>query len=131
MDAEIGERFAQAIAAKDSAALTGLLGDDVDFKALTPGRVWEATTGREVVDDIIFGRWFEAEDNIEAVESIETDVVVDRPRVAYRFRITNPDGEFRVEQQAYFGVVDGRINWLRVMCSGFRQVAPVESASTA
>ena len=43
-----GEHFARALAAKDSAALCALLADPVDFQALTPGRHWQATTGRQV-----------------------------------------------------------------------------------
>jgi hypothetical protein len=35
-----------------------------------------------------------------------------------------PDGVFLVEQQAYFEVDDDdRINWLRIMCSGFRAIS--------
>src|SRR5215471_4033594 len=33
-----GEHFAQALAAKDSAALCALLADPIDFQALTPSR---------------------------------------------------------------------------------------------
>ena len=32
----------------------------------------------------------------------------------------NPDGPFVVEQQAYYEERDGRIGWMRVICSGFR-----------
>jgi hypothetical protein len=40
--------------------------------------------------------------------------------MSYRFAITNPDGRFTVEQQAYYRVRDDRINYLRVVCSGYR-----------
>jgi len=93
-----GERFARAVAAKDAPALLGLLDSEVDFKAMTPRRFWEASSAREMVDDVILGHWFEAQDRIEAVERIETDTVGDRHRVGYRFRVTNPTGEFMVEQ---------------------------------
>ena len=122
MGMPVGERFARAIAAKDAATLVGLLGPEVDFRAMTPGRFWEASSPAEVVDDVIFGRWFEPTDRIEAIEAIENDVVVDRERVGYRFRVTNDEGEFVVEQQAYLGVEDDTIAWLRIMCSGYRPV---------
>jgi hypothetical protein len=32
----------------------------------------------------------------------------------------DPDGRFVVEQQAYLAERDGRIGWMRVVCSGFR-----------
>jgi hypothetical protein len=119
----IGERFARAIAAKDAAALRELLAPDVDFGALTPRRAWESGSAAEIVDDVILGRWFEPTDRIVELESVDNDVVVDRERVGYRFRITNADGTFVVEQQAYLGVTDDTITWLRILCSGYRPVA--------
>jgi hypothetical protein len=118
----IGERFARGIAAKDGQTLLELVAPQVDFRALTPGRVWEASSAAEIVNDVILGHWFAPSDRIVAIEGIENDVVVDRERVGYRFRVTNDDGEFIVEQQAYLGVEDDTIAWLRVMCSGYRPV---------
>jgi hypothetical protein len=122
MNALIGERFARAIAEKDSSALLELLAPEIDFRAMTPGRFWEADTAVEVVDDVILGQWFEPTDHIETIEAIEQGAVVDRERVAYRFRVSNAAGAFIVEQQAYFGVEHDAITWLRVMCSGYRPV---------
>src|SRR5215467_3053915 len=56
--AAAGERFARALAAKDSGALCALLADPIDFQALTPGRYWQAGTGRQAVEEIILARWF-------------------------------------------------------------------------
>jgi ketosteroid isomerase-like protein len=120
--APAGERFARAIAAKDEAALLDVLAPDVDFRAMTPGRFWEAADAKQIVDDVIFGRWFEPSDHIDALESVESDTVADRERVIYRFHVTNDDGAFLVEQSAYFEVVDDRISWLRIMCAGYRPV---------
>jgi hypothetical protein len=47
---------------------------------------------------------------------------VDRERVGYRFRVRCPDGHYIVEQQAYLTIDDGRITWMRSVCSGFRKV---------
>ena len=122
MNMGIGERFARAVAAKDAPALLGLLAPEVDFRAMTPTRFWESNSAVEVVDDVVLGKWFEPTDLIESIEGIEHDVVIDRERVGYRFRVTNGDGAFIVEQQAYLGVQDDRIAWLRIMCSGYRPV---------
>jgi hypothetical protein len=122
MSMQIGERFARAIAAKDAPALLGLLAPEVDFRAMTPVRFWESNSAVEVVDDVVFGKWFEPTDLIESIEGIENDVVMDRERVGYRFRVTNADGAFVVEQQAYLGVQDDRIARLRIMCTGYRPV---------
>ena len=126
MKTDPGEALARAIASKNADALLGLLSPDVDFRAMTPARFWESSSATEVVNDVIFGRWFEDTDRIEAVDAVECDVVGDRRRVGYRFRVTNDEGSFLVEQQAYFSVERDRIDWLRIMCSGYRPVAATE-----
>lgn len=118
-----GERFARALAAKDEAALYDVLDDAVDFRGLTPGRPWEATSARAVVD-VLLGSWFEPSDHIDALDHVETGVVAGgRERLTYRLRVTNDDGPHVVEQQAYYAAEAGRITWLRVLCSGFQRLA--------
>ncbi len=120
--ATLGGEFARALAAKDFDRLAGLLAPDVDFRALTPRRFWEASAPADVVAGVL-RQWFEDSDEIEALEQVETDAFADRERVAYRFRVRNPEGLFLVEQQAYLSERDGRIGWMRVLCSGFRPIA--------
>lgn len=120
-DAQIGAAFAQALGRKDFDAIDGLLDSAIDFRGLTPGRAWEAIGSRAVIDEVLT-RWFEESDRLEEIESIRTDAFADRERVAYRFRGVNPNGPFVVEQQAYYTERDGRIDWMRVLCSGFRPV---------
>jgi hypothetical protein len=88
---------------------------------MTPNRVWEATDPDAVIATVL-RQWFEDSDEIEALDQLESDTVVDRERVGYRFRVRNPDGRFLVEQQAYLSARGGRIVWMRVLCSGFRPV---------
>jgi hypothetical protein len=128
METEIGEQLARAIAAKDAPTLCELLSPEVDFRGMTPGRFWEAQSASDVVNDIIFGHWFEPSDHIDDLQHVEHDMIGDRRRVGYRFLVTNDAGSFIVEQQAYFEVEEDRIRWLRVMCSGYRPVESVESA---
>jgi hypothetical protein len=120
MNGAIGEQFAKALAAKDGPAMLDLLDPKVDFKGLTPRKFWETTSAEELVDDIILGAWFDPTEHIETLEDVESGTVADRERVAWRLRVRTPDGLFLVEQQAYFGVEDDRINFLRVLCSGYR-----------
>lgn len=122
MDNRIGERFAQAVAEKDREALLDFLDPEIDFRGLTPSRSWEADSAKALVDEVIFGAWFEPTDHIASLEGVETGSVADRNRVSYRLRVRNPDGVFLVEQQAYFAIENDRITWLRIMCSGFRPV---------
>jgi hypothetical protein len=71
----------------------------------------------------ILPRWLEPQDDVQSLDSLESEQVADRERVGYRFTVTNPDGRFVVEQQAYVSERDGKIDWMRVVCSGFRPVA--------
>lgn len=114
-----GHRFVAALAAKDAAALRAMFDDEVDFRALTPSRVWEPRTATEVIDDVILGRWFEASDTIELIEVVQTGMVGDRHSLGYRLQVTNGDGRHVVEQQAFFDTAEGKITWMRVVCSGF------------
>jgi hypothetical protein len=118
--AVLGERFARALADKDHAALKEVLAEDVDFKGLTPGRFWEAT-GADQVLDVLFGHWIEDHDHIDRLESVDVgEPVEDTQHVAYRLAMTLREGPHVVEQQAYFREADGRIGYLRVLCSGYR-----------
>ena len=117
----LGADFARAFADKDAARIRELLHPEVDFRGLTPSRSWEAT-GQDAVIDILFGSWLEDKDRVEALEGVQEDAVADRERVGYRCSVTNPDGRFVFEQQAYLSARDGQIDWMRVVCSGFRPV---------
>lgn len=119
---DLGTRFAEAIAAKDAAAITMLLAADVDFRALTPRKFWEASTPADVIE-VLFDNWFEEQDHIDALVDVTSgSPVEDTEHVGYRLAITNPDGAHTVEQQAYYRAQGDRINYLRVVCSGFRPV---------
>ena len=101
-----------------------LLHPQVDFRGVTPSRGWEAEDAEALIDGVL-RLWFEDSDEILELESVETDAFADRERVGYRFLVRNPEGLFEVEQQVYIGERDGRIGWMRSVCSGFR---PVEEA---
>ncbi|HWL36125.1 MAG TPA: hypothetical protein VNQ77_08010 [Frankiaceae bacterium] len=120
MTEPLGAAFARAVAAKDEARVRDLLHPEVDFRGLTPGRGWEATGPDGVVETLRV--WFDDGDVIEELLAVETDAFADRERAGYRLRVRNGDGAHLVEQQAYLSERDGRIGWLRVLCSGFRPV---------
>lgn len=117
--ATLGEQFAEAFADKDREGVAALLDPQVDFRALTPNRNWDASSPEEVVE-ILFGSWIEDDDHIDEVIAVESGGVSDRERVSYRFGGHNGDGPFVVEQQAYLAAEGDRIAWMRVLCSGFR-----------
>lgn len=116
----LGAAFARAVEAKNQDGVRQLLHPDIDFRAMTPNRIWEASGPDDVVGAL--GVWFGDTDEITSLEALDVDSFADRERVGYRLRVRNPDGEHLVEQQAYLSPLDGRIGWLRIMCSGYRPV---------
>jgi ketosteroid isomerase-like protein len=117
----LGAAFADAVASKDYARMAELLHPEVDFRALTPNRSWQANDPDTVIEEILKA-WIEDDEHVEELISVETDTVSDRERVGYRYRLRTPDGSFLVEQQAYLRERDGRIDWVRLVCSGSRPV---------
>ena len=128
---DLAHRFTAALAARDAAALRSLFGSEVDFRALTPGRVWEARTPDALVNDVILGCWFESGDVIERIESVQHGRVGTRTRIGYRLRVQNASGTFSVEQQAFCDLTDGKVSWMRVLCSGFVPVAETDAPAGA
>ena len=123
MSTSAGRAFAAAIAAKDADAVTALLAPELDFKALTPKKFWEATEPGGVLDTV-FGFWFTETDRIDELLAVEEgEPIEDTAQVSYRFAITNDEGLHTVEQTAYYRTEGDRISYLRVLCSGYRPVA--------
>ncbi|MHB8241885.1 MAG: hypothetical protein ACYDHN_07820 [Solirubrobacteraceae bacterium] len=110
--------FAEALADGGPTAVKALLAQQIDFCAVTPRRTWDASSDEEVLE--ILGRWFPKTTVLERLVAVETDEVVDRRRLRYRLHGHNQEGRFEIEQQAYLDVRDGRIDWMRLLCSGFR-----------
>ncbi len=119
----IGAEFAHALAGKDFDRVADLIHPEIDFRGLTPKRVWEARDPETLISGVL-REWFDDSDEIEALESVEAEVVADRERVGYRLRVRNPEGLFLVEQQAFIEERDGQIGWMRTLCSGFRPLDP-------
>jgi hypothetical protein len=120
----LGAQYARALAAKDFGRISELFHPEIDFRGLTPRKLWEPRDGDEVISGVL-REWFDDSDEIQALERLECDAFADRERVGYRLSVRNPEGRFLVEQQAYLSERDGRIGWMRVVCSGYR---PVDSA---
>ncbi|HEU4998030.1 MAG TPA: hypothetical protein VFT68_03725 [Lapillicoccus sp.] len=117
----VAERFVQAYTGHNRADLLGVLAPDVDFRGMTPGRFWEASTAEDLVDNVLF-HWIDVHDVVQQVLALDRDWMADREHVSFRLSVHTPDGHHLVEQQAYLMVDDGLISWLRMMCSGFRKV---------
>ena len=118
----LGTAFAEAVTSKDYRRVADLLHPEIDFRALTPKRSWEAGDPDTVIEQIL-NSWIEPDEHVEELIAVDSDTIGDRERVGYRYRLRTPDGVFVVEQQAFIGERDGRIDWLRLVCSGSRPLS--------
>ncbi|HEY2631987.1 MAG TPA: hypothetical protein VGI26_06360 [Solirubrobacteraceae bacterium] len=109
----------EAIIARDFARARGLMHEEVDFRAMTPKRMWEAEDPAGVEE--VLRAWFEhPERNVERVEATEPAGVQDTTRVGWRVYGSGVDGLFVYEQQAFVREDGEKVVWMRVMCSGPR-----------
>jgi hypothetical protein len=108
-----------AIVARDFPRARNLLHPDIDFRAMTPNRVWEAD-GPAGVEGVLRA-WFEhPEREIVRVDPTRPASVEDTVRVGWRVHGTDASGPFVYEQQAFVREHGGQVVWMRVMCSGPR-----------
>ena len=117
VDTDLGISFARALAAKDWSTLRSLLHDDLDFRGMTPRQVWEAEAD-DLIPEVLRAHWFEDHEVIEELVECEARPVGNAINVRYLLRLTYDEGPHLMEQQAYYRAEDGRIKWLRIMCSG-------------
>jgi len=119
---QLGQLFVRHVVAKDHDGLKSLFTSDVDFVGLTPRRTWDARGPVELVDNVVFGAWFEPTDQIVDASNVEVGQIADRTHLTYRFLVNNPDGHWHVEQHCYFELTNGQVSWIRTLCSGFQPV---------
>lgn len=118
----VTDGFVEAIVARDFSRAQAFLHPDIDFRAMTPKRVWEAD-GAAGVEEVLRA-WFEhPEREVERVEATEPVSVEDTVRVGWRVYGTEANGPFVYEQQAFLREDGGQVVWMRVMCSGPRPVS--------
>lgn len=111
--------FVEAVLARDFDRARALLRPDIDFRAMTPNRVWEAD-GPAAVEEVLRAWLADPDEDIDEIQATESAVVEDTLRVGWRVRGRDADGPFVFEQQAYTRERDGQVAWLRIMCSGSR-----------
>jgi TusA-related sulfurtransferase len=109
-----------ALAGKDRPALEGVFGENATLRALLPRRVAEAT-GPGAIADVMLD-WFDDAPEIVTVHT-GVEAVGDVLHGWFRFDLGGMDVPRVVEQHAYCTVSGGRIEALRLICSGFRPAA--------
>ena len=112
----------EAVVARDFERARSLLHPGIDFRGMTPRRIWEACDPAGVED--VLREWFgDPDEEIASVEATEPVHVEDTVRVGWRVHARDRDGPFVFEQQVYAREQDGQVIWLRLMCSGKRPAA--------
>jgi hypothetical protein len=118
VESGIASAFVDAITTRDVSGAVALLHPEIDFRAMTPNRIWEAEGSAGVGE--ILREWFEDPDEevhgISATEPVSLESTV---RVGWLVHISDADGPHIFEQQAYVRERDARIDWMRVICSGW------------
>ena len=96
----IGVAYATALAAKDYEQLQQLFAPDIDFRSLTPNRVWEASDSDTLIREIL-QQWFEEQrrdQEPQAVRRTSSETV----KRSDTIRRAKPEGDFLVEQAGLF-----------------------------
>jgi hypothetical protein len=114
-----------AIVARDFARVVALLHPEIDFRAMTPNRVWDAE-GPAGVESVLREWLDDPDEDVEAIEATEPVSIEGTLRVGWRVRLRDADGLYVFEQQAYIRQRDAQIGWMRVICSG---VIPLPESS--
>lgn len=125
----LGNKFVEALAARDFDQLQTLFADPLRFRAMVPNGIREAKQPLEALG--WFRRWFGDADHFE-LQTSSVNEVVDRLSVNYRIRLHDEDGWQVIEQKAFFKVQAGNIQDLALVCSGFRvEGEPVQTQQAA
>ncbi len=115
----VGE-FVDAVVARDFDRARGLLHAEIDFRAMTPRKIWEADDPAGV--ERVLRAWLaDPDEEIDGVDATAHMAVEDTERVGWRVRGRDRDGAFVFEQQAYVRERDRQVGWLRIMCTGTRR----------
>ncbi len=80
----VGTSFVQALSGRNWSSLEGLFDSSIQFRALVPSGLREATGGVEASGH--FQQWFGKADALELVD-FTVDALLDKLRIAYRLRV--------------------------------------------
>ena|ERR1700676_1814861 len=114
----LGRAFAEAFVAKDDVQMAALLHPEIDFHGLTPQRVWKAKGPEQVISDVL-QQWLDDVNQEPKLVEVASHSFADTESLTYRFTGRDAEGPFVCEQHAYLTGEGGRINWMRLVCSGF------------
>jgi len=127
---QLGEGWIRAIEEEDLDKLAQFCSPAVTSILLTLNRLDTLHTSGDLVAK--YHDWFDDYSNFR-LEASRVALVGERLGVFYRLRLQNQGDWYAIEQQAYLNLKNGRVEKLRLLCSGFQPVGSddmVESADT-
>ncbi|HVO38851.1 MAG TPA: hypothetical protein VMV03_07460 [Spirochaetia bacterium] len=113
---DIGTSFVQALSGRDWGGLAGLFQPSIQFRALVPSGLREASSDVDASGH--FQQWFGKAAAVELVD-FTVGAMLDRIHVSYRLRVQK-DRWYGIEQQTFCVVNGDRIERMDLLCSGFR-----------
>lgn len=122
---EVGRNFVVALERQAWEELAATFDPAVRFRALIPHGLRSADDRAGAVGYL--QKWFGDADEL-ILQSSEVERMRDRVHITYRIR-EHEDQWYLVEQHAYCTIVDGLIQKIDLLCSGFRpEAAPEQPA---
>ena len=112
-----GEEWIQAIINQDFNYLTAICHPDIKSTLLLPKRIAHLESATDLAKEV--EDWFGEYDLIEKEQS-RVAMVGEKLAIFYRLRCIESERADTIEQQLYCTVRDGRIEQLRLICSGFQ-----------
>lgn len=116
------EHFVDAFLANSWEDLRLQLADDVAFRALLPPRISEVDDADAAI--ALMSSWFDNDERVTHVETIDTEPMSVKQRASYRFRthVESSGKSYRLEQHAFLTLnQDGGIAKADLICSGWVQ----------
>ena len=119
MTTEIGEKYIKFLSERDYVKMTELFDLNVTARFLVPAGLLTINTPENLISKI--NSWFCDSDHFELIKS---DVVIlgERIGVNYKFKCRENNEWFLVEQQTFSTILNGKIKFFALLCSGFQKI---------
>jgi len=125
---QFGEDWIHAIAEGELDRLELFCSPKVNSRVLTPGQFVNLNSAADLVAK--YKDWF-AELTDFQVEASRVVPIGKRLGISYRFLLRDDEDWFRIEQQLFCTLKDGRVQQLHLLCSGFQRVGTDGQAAPA
>jgi TusA-related sulfurtransferase len=115
----LGEGWIRAIAEGALDRLEAFCQPRVNSRLLTPGQFTNLDKAADLVAK--YKDWFDGCTDFQ-VEASRVDRIGKRLGISYRFLLRDHEDWYRIEQQLFCTLNDGRVQQLHLLCSGFQRV---------